>query len=116
MKIFFLFLNFVALSTFAHTKAENEKVRLKIKENLSIFMDCYNEGLKADSKLGGKVVLSWDVDETGSVKNAETKKSTLSHVAVESCLVGKLKGLSFPPAPTGKVINISYPFVFSPKN
>lgn len=97
----------------ADNKVGREEIKGKIKENLSSFKECYTEGLKANPKIGGKVVLDWDVDETGSVKRADVKSSTMKDPAVENCIVDKLKAMKFPPAPSGQMVNVSYPFVFS---
>lgn len=97
----------------AENKAASEEIRLKIKENVSSFKDCYTEGLKNNSKLGGKVVLDWDVDEKGLVKRAAVKLTTMKSDKVENCMVDKLRAITFSPAPAGQVINVSYPFEFS---
>lgn len=101
------------LFSMADNKVGREEIRGKIKENLSSFKDCYTEGLKANPKIGGKVVLDWDVDETGSVKRADVKSTTMKDATVENCMVDKLKAIKFPPAPTGQIVNVFYPFVFS---
>jgi hypothetical protein len=96
------------LFSIAGKKIGRDEIRGKMKENLSSFKDCYEEGLKTNPKIGGRVVLEWDVDETGSVKRADVKDT-----AVENCMVDKLKAIKFPPAPTGQIVSVFYPFVFS---
>jgi hypothetical protein len=101
------------LSLMANSNGVPEEVRSKIKQNVSSFKDCYIEALKTNSKLGGKVVLDWDVDEKGLVKRAVVKLTTMKSTEVENCMVDKLKAITFSPAPAGQVINVTYPFVFS---
>lgn len=100
-------------SIMADSKVAPEEIRSKIKENVSSFQDCYTEGLKNNPKLGGKVVLDWDVDEKGLVKRVAVKLTTMKSDKVENCMVDKLRAITFSPAPAGQVINVTYPFKFS---
>lgn len=103
------------LFSFAGNSVDKEEVRRKIRENIQSFKGCYKERLeKTNSKIGGKVVLEWDFDDSGSVKNAKINSTTLNDSIVENCMVDKLKALKFPPAPKGEIVNIIYPFVLSP--
>lgn len=118
MKKSTLFLGFLLLifSSVTEAKIPQKEIKNKIKKNLSSFRDCYTEVLKTNSKLEGKVVLDWDIDDAGSVKRAEVKTSTLKDATVESCMLDKLKAIQFPSAPAGQVMNVNYPFVFTAKH
>lgn len=95
--------------------ADREAVRRAVKTHLSEVKTCYDDAIKKDSKLGkGKIVIDFDVDDTGKVTSAKIneKKTTLKSRDVQQCLVGKFKSWTFPASPKGTIAAVSYPFVF----
>ena len=96
----------------ADNSIDKEAVRKVIKNNLPLFQKCYADELKNDPKIKGKVVLSWDISDTGEVKTATIKSSALKNKTAEECIVATVKALKFPEAPQGTFANINFPFVF----
>jgi TonB family protein len=75
---------------------------------------CYEQGLRREPTLVGKVVAEWTVNETGRVQNAHTLHSSLKDPEVTACILKKIARWSFP-APTGGDVVVNYPFAFEPK-
>ncbi len=93
---------------------DREAVRRVVRSALQSFKDCYNREFKKDSKLEGKVVVTWDIHEKGIAKNARVNKdkSTMGNSSVEECVRGRLLALRFPEPPAGTIAEVTYPFLF----
>jgi hypothetical protein len=81
--------------------------------------ECYEAALERDSKLHGKLVVSFviagDEDVGGIVESAELDpSSTLVEKELVYCLRESLLSLSFEPPKQRGVVTVTYPFVFSP--
>ncbi len=114
MKIFCA-LSILFLSWSVHSKLnlEKEDYREKIRDNLHLFRGCYEEELKNYPRLEGRVVVAWEIDNSGSVKNAKVKESTLKSPAVENCMLKIFTTLKFPKPPPDYSATVIYPFVFT---
>lgn len=108
-----LFLFFSTHLAFAGSSGQKQAIRATVRENLATVKGCYTDAIKRNPNLAGKVVLEWDVDDTGAVKRALVKSSTLNDAATETCMIDKLKATRFTPAPKGVTTNIIYPFIFA---
>ncbi len=75
-------------------------------------MTCYEDSLKENPKLQGKVVYEWTINQEGAVQNAKIKSSELKSDKVETCLIKELGSLKFQPAPTDQTVLVTYPMVF----
>lgn len=114
MKIIYLLFSLLLFSfSWASGNTRAQSVRGTVRENLAAVKSCYDDSVKKNPNLAGKVVLEWDVDDTGSVKRALVKTSTLNDPDTENCMLDKLKATKFPPAAKGITTNIIYPFVFA---
>jgi TonB family protein len=91
---------------------DKEAVRRVVKAGLREVKACYERGLRANSRLEGKVIVSWEIVEKGHVGSASVKSSTLNNKEVESCIVARLKSWQFPEPPAGTSAAVSYPFSF----
>ena len=94
------------------TSIDREGVRKTVANNIKKLKECYSEELKNEPAIEGKVVLSWDIEDSGNVKTANVKSSTLKNSKTEDCMLVVIKSIKFPPAPKGTVANINHPFVF----
>ena len=54
------------------------------------------------------------IGSTGKVVNSNIISSTLNNKSMESCLLGVLNRIEFPALAAGGVIEVDYPFSFSP--
>lgn len=89
-----------------------EDVRQVMRTNGPLFQKCYEEGLKKDPKIEGKVVLMWTVGTDGKVISAEVKESELKSAVAEKCMVSAVKTLKFPKPLNGIDTRIVYPLSF----
>ena len=90
-------------------------IRAEVKGHLNDVKACYVSSLKQKPENEGKIVVDWEVSETGEVTKAviNEAKSTLKDTAVHLCITEKFKTWKFPAAPKGQVVTVSYPFVFT---
>lgn len=93
---------------------DREAVRRVIKSALPSFKACYEREYNQNTKLEGKVFITWEIHEQGIPKNARIikEKSTINNSIVEECVRTRMLGLIFPEPPPGTVADISFPFVF----
>lgn len=73
---------------------------------------CYNQELKKDPGLAGKVVMKFLILPKGSVTKVEVKESTLKNKEVEGCMVKEIEGWQFPEPRRGETVPVAFPFVF----
>jgi hypothetical protein len=96
----------------AQGSIDKEAVAKVINSHLHEVSSCYERALIKTPGLAGKIVLEWQITTSGSVGYAKTKSSSMQSAAVESCILGVLKGWTFPPA-KGTGVVITYPFMFN---
>jgi hypothetical protein len=94
-------------------KVDKKGVAATIRRRQEGFQACYEEALKANSKLQGKLVVEFTIGDGGKVTDARVVKDGLGSAQVSTCVVGLLKRLRFP-APSDGEVTISNSFVFQP--
>jgi pSer/pThr/pTyr-binding forkhead associated (FHA) protein/outer membrane biosynthesis protein TonB len=95
---------------------DREAVRRAVRSSLNFFKACYEREYKKNTRLEGKVVISWEIHERGVAKNAKVvrEKTTINNPALEECVRSRMLTLKFPEPPAGTVAEVAgYPFVFS---
>ncbi|MFO0761704.1 MAG: AgmX/PglI C-terminal domain-containing protein [Byssovorax sp.] len=75
---------------------------------------CYENGLRRDPSLAGRVTVRFLILANGEVGSAADGGSSLSDAGVVSCVVRGFQGLSFP-APESGSVTVTYPIVFAPE-
>jgi hypothetical protein len=90
-----------------------EVVRRIIRQNFGRFRLCYENGLRANRELAGRVNIRFVIGRDGAVSSVENGGSDLPDPSVISCVARAFYGLSFP-QPEGGVVRVTYPIVFSP--
>lgn len=75
---------------------------------------CYEKEVASSPKLRGRVMTRFVISASGRVSSAAVASSSLGNDAVHSCLTGVLKRITFPEPLGGGIVEVSYPFVFSP--
>lgn len=86
-------------------------IRRTIKNNRARFRYCYEQGLKRNPSLAGRVVLSFTINNDGRVIASRKVGSTLGDAKVETCVARKMSGVRFPSFPAG-IARVTYPFQF----
>ena len=74
-------------------------------------MACFQDGLRRQPTIGGRVVTRFIIDRSGAVAEAQITESALKDSRVEACVSRAFRSLSFP-QPEGGVVHVVYPFVF----
>jgi TonB family protein len=94
-----------------------DDIRAIVAGNRDAFRACYDKSLKAHPGIKGRFMMKFVVSPEGAVKSAEADvaKSEIKASDLESCAVGVLKGLKFPPSKKGMESTVNYPFDFNPK-
>jgi hypothetical protein len=90
-----------------------EVVQRIVRQNYGRFRMCYENGLRANPNLTGRVTARFVISREGSVSNVQNGGSDIPDSGVVSCVVQAFYGLSFP-APDNGIVSVSYPIMFSP--
>ncbi len=72
---------------------------------------CYENALKRNPNLSGKVELQFTISTVGKVSSAEIGGDTLGDEEVNRCIISLVKNWRFPPAEGGEA-HFAYPFIF----
>lgn len=91
-------------------KAEIDAV---VKANKDRIKDCFNQGLKSDPNISGRVNIKFVIGKTGAVSQSEVKETTLNHPETEACMVDVAKSMQFPEPEGGGIVIVSYPFTLA---
>ncbi len=71
---------------------------------------CYEEQLKADPELAGKVEVVWTVMPSGTVSGVSVESNTTGNKDIENCIIRRIKRWQF--AEQDDEFEITYPFTF----
>jgi TonB family protein len=74
---------------------------------------CYDNELRKNPGLRGKLVVSLTVLANGTVSEAIVVQNTLRSTAVTECVMSQIRGWQFPTIPHGNS-SFKTPFVFTP--
>ena len=91
-------------------KAEIDKV---VSANKGRIQGCFEQGLKQDPDISGRVELKFIIGPSGSVNKTEVTETTLNHAATEKCMVDVTNSMIFPEPEGGGVVIVVYPFALS---
>ena len=94
---------------------DREAVRKVIRSALPQFKACYEREYRRNSKLEGRVFVTWEIHAQGVAKNARVikDKSTINNASVEECVRTRMLSLKFPELADGSWAEVSYPFIFN---
>ena len=90
-----------------------EVVQRIVRQNFGRLRLCYENGLRANPALEGRVVTRFVIDKSGAVLTTSDGGSDLPDAAVVACVVRSFASLSFP-QPEGSVVTVVFPVSFSP--
>ncbi len=90
-----------------------EVVQRIVRQNYGRFRMCYENGLRGNPNLTGRVAVRFVIGREGSVSNAANGGSDMPDAGVVSCVVQAFYGLSFP-TPENGIVSVTYPIMFSP--
>jgi hypothetical protein len=90
-----------------------ELIQRVVRQNYGRFRGCYENGLRTNPNLTGRVTARFIIGRDGAVTNAANGGSDLPDSKVVSCVVSAFYGLSFP-SPENGIVTVSYPIMFTP--
>ncbi len=90
-----------------------EVIQRIVRQNFGRFRLCYENGLKNNPSLQGRVAVRFVIGRDGAVANVGNGGSDLPDAGVVGCVVSSFRGLSFP-QPEGGIVTVVYPISFSP--
>jgi Ca-activated chloride channel family protein len=90
-----------------------EVIQRIVRQNFGRFRLCYENGLRNNPNLSGRVAVRFSIDRSGGVSTLGNGGSDLPDSSVVSCVVRSFAGLAFP-APEGGIATVVYPVLFNP--
>ena len=91
----------------------SEVIQRIVRQNFGRFRMCYEDGMRQNPGLQGRVAVKFAIDRNGAVSLASDAGSDLPDQNVVSCVVRGFSNLSFP-EPSGGIVTVVYPIAFSP--
>jgi hypothetical protein len=96
--------------------ADTDGIREAIRADLRELQTCYDEWIKVNPKLDGKVTVAFRLVAAGTgkarIEAARITESQLQHTALEGCVSSVINELSFSDPPNGR-LDVTYPLTFS---
>jgi hypothetical protein len=90
-----------------------EVIHRIIRQNFGRFRLCYEQGLRNNPNLQGRVSVRFVIGRDGAISNVANGGSDMPDGAVVSCIVRAFGGLSFP-QPEAGIVTVVYPIMFAP--
>lgn len=90
-----------------------EVIQRIVRQNFGRFRLCYENGLRSNPNLEGRVAIRFVIGRDGSVSSVGNAGSSMPDSNVTSCVARAFYGLSFP-QPEGGIVSVTYPISFSP--
>jgi TonB family protein len=87
-----------------------------IKARLRAIQMCYEQQLRRNPTLAGKVSIEFTIQTRGNVTDVHVKENTTGDSAVGTCVANTVSSFRFNPGPQGGSVTYQYPFVFAPQN
>jgi len=86
-----------------------------VQRRMRSVQDCYEQELKRDPKLSGKIEIEFTIGSEGQVTDATVANNRMESNAVASCIVGRIRRWRFP-KPEGGTVTVTFPFIFTSSN
>ena len=94
---------------------DKEVIRRYIRRRTPQYKHCYEQPLLLDPTLQGTVTVQFTIGPDGTVLALYATADTVAMEKVADCVGERVRGVQFPkPTPSG-LVNVRFPFVFTPK-
>ena len=90
----------------------NSLVRI-VRQSFGRFRLCYENGLRTNPKLEGRVSVKFVIGRTGDVTSTADGGSDMPDKGVVACVMRAIGNLTFP-QPEGGIVTVVLPIVFAP--
>jgi hypothetical protein len=84
-----------------------------VRQSFGRFRGCYEDGLRTNPTLEGRVTARFVIARDGSVATVQSGGSDLPDARVVACVLRAYSSLSFPPPKEG-IVTVTYPLAFTP--
>lgn len=91
---------------------EKDVVMAVIRRHQSEIKFCYEKELQQNAKLAGKIAVTWTIDASGGISDAQVAESGVDSPNVEACMLERIRRWKFPEPKGGGVVVITFPWVF----
>ncbi len=91
------------------------KLAAFIRARMGLIKACYENALKRNPTLKGKITIRFTILETGGLADINAATNTLNSAEVAACIMNTMRTWRTQFRPSGPAI-VEYPFVFSPVN
>lgn len=85
-----------------------------IKRHARTLLACYEDALRLNPTLEGRIALAFTIDTGGTTSDIVLSNDTLCSASVSECITRMVNGFSFNPGPEGGEARFAYSFAFSP--
>lgn len=92
---------------------DKEVIRRVVRAHVGEVRACYEQGLKRDPNLKGRVTLDLRIETSGEVSSASVVEDTLTQNGVAACIAAAARRWRFP-GDAPNVATVRYPFVLEP--
>lgn len=98
-------------------RLDRDGIQAAVRSGLPEMKDCYEEWLKVQPSLGGRVVVRFTIDTDDAVEGRVSRAQVmadagLGHVAMEGCVLSVMSALRFEP-PLSGTMDVTYPLNFA---
>jgi len=90
-----------------------EIIQRIVRADFNAMRACYEDGLRHDANLQGRVTVKFVIDRDGTVQMAADGGSTMPDAQVVACVAHAFGTLRFP-QPEGGLVTVVYPIQFNP--
>jgi Ca-activated chloride channel family protein len=87
-------------------------IRRIVHRHMSAFKLCHDKAQQRAPELGGSITIEFVVGARGKVVGAGIFDSTIEDSAMEQCVLGVVKNITFPAPEGGGTVTVRYPLVF----
>lgn len=91
---------------------DKDVVMSVIRRHQSEIKFCYEKELQQNAKLAGKIAITWTIDASGAISDAQVAESGVDNTNVEACMLERIRRWKFPEPKGGGVVVITFPWVF----
>lgn len=94
---------------------DQQKMGAFVRARMGLIKACYENALKRNPNLKGKISIRFTILETGGIADIQTAVNSLGSPEVAACITNTMRTWRTQFRPSGPVV-VEYPFVFSPSN
>ncbi len=82
-----------------------------VRSHLGDVKGCFDQALRGNPQLAGKVVAHFTIESSGSLSSIRFESDTVGDGEMAACIQARIAAWRFPP-PSGGAVEVSFPFVF----